>query len=233
MEKKAMILMTLALSVATAVSAQSERTSVDELPSRQVAAVSVDSICSPADSLCLPSITTYGQVMPSMSDPLCWGGWGMGCFSGWDLHQGLNVSLGASVFGTFGHHSYGGTGFSQNVAALYAVPLSPRLSLAVGGYFNNIYWARDNYRSAGLTAVLGYRFDEHWEAYVYGQKSLVGNRLMPYPLYDMGDLGDRIGAAVKYNFSPKFSVQISVEANRRPTSLFGFPDVMESRPSLP
>ena len=229
---KAMIMVAWALSVSTVTLAQTEDREGKVL-SGTVAVSPADSLYNPKDSLSLPSVTSYGQVMPSMADPLCWGVWGLGNCAVWDLHQGLNVSLGASVFGTFGHHSYGGTGFSQNVSALYAVPLTPRLSLAVGGYFNNIYWARDNYRSAGLTAILGYRFDEHWEVFVYGQKSLTNNRLMPYPLYDMNDLGDRIGAAVKYNFNPKFSVQISVEANRRPADFFGFPYVMESRPDFP
>lgn len=69
-------------------------------------------------------------------------------------------------------------------------------------------------RDGGINAVLGYKFDERWEAYLYGQKSVMNSR-MPLPLYDMNGLGDRIGAAVKYNFSPKFSVTVSVEERRR------------------
>ena len=86
-----------------------------------------------------------------------------------------------------------------------------RPSMAVGGYFNNLYWNHNAYRSAGLSAVLGYQFNEHWEAYLYGQKSITENRFTPYPLYDLGNLGDRIGAAVRYNVNPSFSVEMSVE----------------------
>ena len=80
---------------------------------------------------------------------------------------------------------------------------------------NNLYWSHDAYRDAGLNAVLGYKFNEHWEGYIFGQKSLV-NKNMPMPLYDMSRIGDRIGAAIKYNFNPQFSIQVTVETEKRP-----------------
>lgn len=160
------------------------------------------------DTLRLPSFDCSGRVPINMY-PAAWGGW-----YNWDLHKGLNISLGASVFASFGKGAWKGAGFAQNVSMMYAVPLTDRLSLAIGGYFNNMSWSHDSYRDAGLSAVLGYKFDEHWEGYVYGQKSLV-NKMMPMPLYDMGNMGDRIGAAVKYNFNPSFSVTVSFEVNKR------------------
>jgi len=163
------------------------------------------------DSLYLPEVNSLGQVMPLGRMPYYWGG-----YSTWDLHQGLNVSLGASVFASFGKNSSRGAGFSQNISLTYAMPLSHRISLAIGGYFNNVSWAHRSYRDAGLTAVLGYRFNEHWEAYVYGQKSLSTSRRMPYPLYDLTASGDRLGAAIRYNVNPNFSFQVSVEGNWMP-----------------
>ena len=101
------------------------------------------------------------------------------------------------------------------------MPVTDKLSVAIGGYFNN-------WRDAGLSAVLGYRFNEHWEAYLYGQKSItnnIANRLQyglydgyyggygmgrfsrnafgisPYSMYDLGNFGDRIGATLRYNFN--------------------------------
>jgi len=136
----------------------------------------------------------------------------------WRLHRGLNVSFGASVFAQFGKNARHGVGFAQNLSAVYAVPLNDKLSLAVGGYVNNVNFSGENYRDAGLTAVLGYRFNEHWEAYLYGNKAIADNYTNRYygtnflPMtYDMAHLGDRIGAAVRYNFNPSFSVQVSVE----------------------
>lgn len=156
------------------------------------------------DSLHLPAFDSLGRMYVNMY-PLDW----CGAYN-WDLHKGLNVNLGASVFASFGKGAWRGSGFGQNIAAMYAIPVNNKLSIAVGGYLNHLYWTSDSYMDAGLNAVIGYKFDEHWEGYIYGQKSL-SNKRMPYPLYDIGNIGDRIGAAVKYNFSPSFSIQVAVE----------------------
>lgn len=162
------------------------------------------------DTLNLPLLTRYGQ-MPYMSYyPMSWNGYG-----NWGLHRGLNLNLGASVFGFFGEGAPSGAGYAQNISAMYAVPLSKKLSIAIGGYFTNVFWAHDSYYDAGFNAVLGYRFNEHWEAYVFGQKSIT-NKKIPLPLYDACELGDRIGAAIKYNFNPAFSIQVSVSKESRP-----------------
>lgn len=170
------------------------------------------------DSLHLPVLDSQGRVTPFNLYPLYYGGW-----SSWELHPGLNISAGASVFAQFGKNARHGAGFSQNISAMYAIPVNNKLSVALGGYLNNIYWGHDAYRDAGLSAVIGYKFDEHWEAYLYGHKSLVDNHRMPYCLYDMNSVGDRIGAAVKYNFNESTSIQISVESvsmpNRKPRFL--------------
>ncbi|MDD7258172.1 MAG: hypothetical protein PUH24_07900 [Prevotellaceae bacterium] len=168
------------------------------------------------DTLHLPALTQNGQ-MPSINMyPHARDG-----YPSWQLHQGLNVSMEAGVFAAFGKGAPRGAGFFQSLSAMYAVPLGDKLSLAVGGYFNNVVWDNMNFRSAGVNAVLGYRFNDKWEAYVYAQKSFTnhlparfryayGSPCM-YPLYDMTDIGDRIGASVKYNVNPSFSIQVSVE----------------------
>lgn len=159
------------------------------------------------DSLHLPNLGYQGQLPFGI-----WSGGYAGWYN-WRLHEGLNVSLGTSVFAAFGKNAPHGAGFTQSVSAMYAMPITSRLSLAVGGYFDNIYWTDRSFNSAGLNAVLGYKFDEHWEGYIYGQKSML-NKRMPYPLYDLNSLGDRIGAAVQYNFNPRFSVRVAVESVR-------------------
>ena len=65
-----------------------------------------------------------------------------------------------------------------------------------------------------MTAVLGYKFNEQWEGYVYGQKSIVTNVPIPPYLQDLNEMGDRIGAALRYNITPNISVQMSVESRR-------------------
>ena len=166
------------------------------------------------DSLYLPTLNHYGQMPPLGFRSMYWPGW-----NHWSLHRGLNLNLGASVFTQLGKHAHHGAGFAQSLSTMYAVPLTHKLTLAVGGYFSNIYWTHNNYRDAGLNAVLGYQLKENWETYIYAQKSLVKNRFIPYSIYDMNALGDRIGAAVKYNFNPYISLQISVEHGWMPNRM--------------
>ena len=153
---------------------------------------------------------------------------------GYGLHKGLNVSLGASAFATFGKGLPHKGGFSQNINATYLAPLSKEgeLWIAGGGYFNNTFWGSDSYRDVGLYAILGYRFNEHWEAYVYGQLSVnnnysrYGNLYRGYPYYGwgwpatgvmplgygMGAAGANVlGAGVKYNVNKNFSIGLNVE----------------------
>lgn len=133
------------------------------------------------DSLMLPPLNAQGQVDTTCRYPLAFGGW-----NSWGLHRGLNVQIGASVFAEFGKGAHSGAGFQQNIALMYAMPINDKLSVAVGGYLNNVNYAGGNWHDAGLSAVVGYRFNEHLEAYIWGQKSItnnVGNRLL-YGLYD-------------------------------------------------
>lgn len=163
-----------------------------------------------ADTLHAMPFTTVDEMRPIAICPLPYGG------MSWPLHQGLNVSIGASVFSQFGKGARGGVGFTQSLSAIYATPLGKHASLSVGGYMDNITWNGGNYHNAGLSAVLGYRFNDKWEAYIYGQKSIINSKNQPYYLYDTRNTGDRIGAAVKYNFNPSTSIQVSVEQSWGP-----------------
>lgn len=188
----------------------------------------------------LPTSNTYGQVEHIGLYPMYLGG-----LYNWDLHEGLNVSLGASVFTEFGKHARRGAGFSQNLSAIYAVPLTDKLSLSVGGYVFNTNWQNNSTRTAGLTASLGYRFDEHWEGFLFVQKNLYNNipawggyysywprgGFYNYP-FDAGYMGatDRIGAGVRYNFNPSFYIEVSFEHDKMPRQRFGSPDYLHSIP---
>lgn len=104
---------------------------------------------------------------------------------GYGLHKGLNLSIGASAFATFGKNLPHKGGFSQNINATYLAPLTKdgKLWIAGGGYFNNTFWGSDSYRDVGLYAIMGYKFNEHWEAYVYGQLSISNNYSSLYNRY--------------------------------------------------
>lgn len=156
----------------------------------------------------LPALTELGQL------PVVFPYFGMGSYMWptWNLHSGLNVSLGASVFTTFGSgNTWSGAGFAENASLMYAAPIGKRLSLAIGGYIRNASWAHDSYRSAGLTALLNYQATDRLNIYMYGQKSLIGDKHMPLPLYDVADMADRIGVGAEYKVTPAFSIGISVD----------------------
>lgn len=174
----------------------------------------IDTPTAPIDTLSLPTLDMHGHPMIGGSWRM-WGWGSMGYWMPWHVHEGLNLSLGASVFSTFGSgHTWSGAGFTQDVSAIYATRLNKRLSLAVGGYFNNMIWAHNTYRDAGFTATLGYDFNDKLTGYIYAQKSLVNNRPLPFYAYDMGNMGDRIGVALEYKITPAFTIGASFEVNR-------------------
>ena len=127
----------------------------------------------------------------------------------WELHPGLNASLSASAIFGLGKNS--SSGFANSVAVMYAGQIAPKLSFSIGGYSSFLDWGRHQMKDAGLSAMLNYRINDHWEAAVFAQKSLMQPRM---PLQQMwwlgGDFGDRIGASVKYNINPHLSFQLSV-----------------------
>lgn len=161
---------------------------------------------------------------------------------GWGLHKGLNLSVDLSVFATFGKHAPHWGGFTQTINATYLTPLTKdnKLWMSLGTYLNNINYGGDNFRDGGVYGILGYQFDEHWEAYVYGQVSVANNynsiynryagygpygygRYGMYPGawgmgvmpggYGMGAAGANVlGAGVRYT-NKNFSIGVSVEGN--------------------
>ncbi|MCD7714300.1 MAG: hypothetical protein LUI08_05185 [Prevotella sp.] len=145
------------------------------------------------------------------------GGYGL-----WSLHEGLNASLDLSAFTSFGKGHFSGIG--ERIDLMYAKPLNDKLSIAVGGYFENLNSGIGSYRAAGITALLDYRFNEHWEAYVYGQKNLmfnasegrfgVWNGMGAYDYY--GNFADRIGLGLRYNFNETTFLEVQFDFERRP-----------------
>ena len=130
-------------------------------------------------------------------------------FGNWELHPGLNASLSASAIFGLGENS--GSGFANSMAVMYAGQIMPKLSFSIGGYSSFLDWGRHQMKDAGMTAMLNYRIDEHWEAAVFAQKSLMQPRLPMQHLWWLGaDFGDKIGASIKYNINPNISVQFSV-----------------------
>jgi len=161
----------------------------------------------PDSTLHLPTLNSYGQVPRYIN---CWTMNNFMGYDNWDLHKGLNMNLGASIFAGFGDYAPSGAGFAQNFSGMYALSLTPKLSLAFGGYFTNADWGGINFRDVGINAVLGYQFNEHWEGYLYGQKSLIEPKVK-WPFYYTNELGDRIGAAIRYHVNPSMYIQLNID----------------------
>ena len=136
-------------------------------------------------------------------------------FGNWNLHPGINASLSASAIFGLGRNS--SSGFANSAAVMYAGQLMPKLSFSIGGYTSFLDYGRHQMKDAGFSAMLNYRFDEHWEAAVFAQKSLMQPRMPMQNMWWLGaDFGDKIGAMVKYNINPHFSVQLSVWDQKTP-----------------
>ncbi len=165
------------------------------------------------DSLHLPTLDYSGKV-PSRR---WWYYPTIGGYWGWNLHEGLNMSLDLSAFTSFGKNRFSGT--SERISAMYAKAVNDKLSFAVGGYFTNMNSGIGNFRDAGLSAIIDYRFNDHWEAYIYAQKSLASNasgfrhgRYYPFYAFDMfANRGDRIGAGLRYNFNESTWIELQVD----------------------
>lgn len=142
----------------------------------------------------LPPMDENGQVV-AYNDPVLDYGWG---WDRWRLHKGLNLNVGTSVFANFGNGSKTRVGFTQDVSLMYVTNLSNKLTLAVGGYFNNLMYGSNNYTTAGINAVLGYRFDEHWSAYAFVQKAFTSDNVSPY-MMGFGAYGYGMGYAPMYS----------------------------------
>lgn len=93
------------------------------------------------------------------------------------LHQGLNMSIDLSAFATFGKHTPHRGGFTQTIDAAYLTPLTKdgKLWMALGAYVNNINYGGDNFHDGGVYGMFGYKINEHWETYIYGQLSVANN----------------------------------------------------------
>ena len=186
----------------------------------------------------LPAVNEHGQVQtaPDFYIPFYGAGW----LPSWRLHKGLNVNVGTSVFSNWGGGHHYGTGFTQDISLMYVTNLSPKATLAIGGYLGNTTWHGNNYTTAGINAMLGYRFDEHWSAYAFVQKAFTSNNVerlgwygrgyYPMGMYGYGRYGfapyygvdqrymDRIGAGLRYEWGKynQNSIQIQVEVDRMP-----------------
>ncbi len=146
----------------------------------------------------------------------------------WQVHDGFNASVNLSAFTSLGHHHFSGT--AVRIDLLYATSINSHLSLGVGGYLTNMNTNYGNYLSGGFNAWLNYRFNDHWEAYVYAQANLVNTgslaqrgMLTPYCYDLLGTLSDRIGIGVRYHLNDATFFELQFDVERCPMTFHSAP----------
>lgn len=136
-------------------------------------------------------------------------------FATWDLHKGLNASVGMNVTFSPSKYAPSGVGFGQDAAFLYAVPLNKRFSVAGGVYASNMSWGGLNYRNVGITGIAAFRVNERISLYAYGNKSLMPHRSsLYYPLPNFAP--DRLGGMINFKLGESSSISFGVEGIKYP-----------------
>lgn len=152
----------------------------------------------------------------------------------------LHGSVSLSVIAGFGKGAPKGAGFAQDINLDYTTYLGKRTWLTVGGYMSHLNWSGINTTSAGIYGALGYDINEHFTAYVYGQKSLANTGMggYGYPAYYgywgfpgtgmrngyglYNPFADRLGAALRWTPSRTLSIEVSVEKDWMPHNNHGY-----------
>lgn len=136
-------------------------------------------------------------------------------YATWELHEGFNASVGLNVTFSPGCGTPSGVGFGQDVAFMYAVPLTNRLSVAGGIYASNFNWGSVSYRNVGFAGVVSFKVNEYVSLYAYGNKSFMPERSQSYyPLPNFSP--DRLGGMVNFKLGTSGALSIGVEGVRCP-----------------
>ena len=134
-------------------------------------------------------------------------------FATWELHKGLNASVGLNVTFSPSRYAPSGVGFGQDTAFMYAVPVSKRVSIAGGLYASHMDWGFLSYKDVGIAGVAAFKVNERISIYAYGNKSLMPQRMpyyYPLPYFST----DKLGGMVNFKLGESASISIGVEGRR-------------------
>lgn len=169
-----------------------------------------DSLLWASDSLPLhlPALSSY-RAQPARY-PLDWTWTGI---SDWELHSGFNASLTMGVTCSLGKNRFPGVAFGTGLAGMYAFPVTPRFTVAAGGFLNHITWQGRGGVDFGFSGLAGYQLTDKISIYAYGSKTLVRNAFCPPFLYD-DYYTNRLGGMIHFNVTDNFSFSVSVEEQK-------------------
>lgn len=156
----------------------------------------------------LPVLSSY-RAQPARY-PLDWTWTGI---SDWELHLGFNASLTMGVTCSLDKNRFPGVAFGTGLAGMYAIPITPRFTVAAGGFLNHITWQGRGGVDFGISGLAGYQLTDKISIYAYGSKTLVRNAFCPPFLYD-DYYTDRLGGMIHFNVTDNFSFSVSVEERK-------------------
>lgn len=136
----------------------------------------------------------------------------------WDLHTGLNVSIGLTAVYSPDRYAPLGIGFGQDVTMLYAFPIGKRWSVAAGLYAGNLNWGGIRQRNIGVAGIAAYRINDRLTFYAYGNKSLTPKQntfIYPY-IYNP----DRVGGMLNLDLGNHASISFGVHQINAPAGYF-------------
>ena len=106
-----------------------------------------------------------------------------------------------------------GVAFGTGLAGMYAIPITPRFTVAAGGFLNHITWQGRGGVDFGISGLAGYQLTDKISIYAYGSKTLVRNAFCPPFLYD-DYYTDRLGGMIHFDVTDHFSFSVSVEERK-------------------
>lgn len=135
-------------------------------------------------------------------------------YATWQLHKGLNASIGLNLTFSPSRYAPSGVGFGQDATFMYAIPVTDRLSVAGGLYASNMDWGFLRYHTVGIAGVAAYKLTDRISIYAYGNKSFTPKRsLYYYPLPNYAP--DRIGGMINFKVGESSSFSIGIEGRKK------------------
>lgn len=134
-------------------------------------------------------------------------------YATWQLHKGLNASIGLNLTFSPSRYAPSGVGFGQDATFMYAIPVTDRLSVAGGLYASNMDWGFLRYHTVGIAGVAAYKLTDRISIYAYGNKSFTPKRSpYYYPLPNYAP--DRIGGMINFKVGESSSFSIGIEGRK-------------------
>lgn len=147
----------------------------------------------------------------------------------YEVHEGVNVSVGLSATVGLGHGSPGGVGLGRSLDVLYVSPIRNKWNFAVGATSSAVNWGAFHHTDLGIYGSANYYPSDKVTLSVDAYKSLLAPKYSSLPYY-MGDrymlprglctspfnpCGDYYGPCYRGNLDSQFGAGLNLKLNRK------------------